>query len=59
MGAIRPRAHEKVPVHKLIPGQKYLANYNIEVPGGRGYWYDCIITQVNNIFVSTVFENWY
>lgn len=52
LGAIRPRAHEKVPVDKLIPGQKYLANYNIEVPGGRGYWYDCIITQVNNIFVS-------
>lgn len=50
---------EKIPVKDLKVGDKVLANYNIEVPGGRGYWYDCIITEVNNFFVNTVFENSY
>lgn len=50
--AIRPRVQEKIPVEDLKVGDKVLANYNIEVPGGRGYWYDCIITEVNNFFVG-------
>uniref|UniRef100_A0A1B6LJB4 RING-type E3 ubiquitin transferase n=1 Tax=Graphocephala atropunctata TaxID=36148 RepID=A0A1B6LJB4_9HEMI len=43
---IRPRAQEKIQFEHLKAGDKVLANYNIEDPTKRGYWYDCTISNV-------------
>ncbi|XP_054280834.1 E3 ubiquitin-protein ligase UHRF1-like [Macrosteles quadrilineatus] len=41
---VRPRAREEAPFKECKVGQKVLANYNVEEPHRRGFWYESIIT---------------
>ncbi|XP_056018667.1 E3 ubiquitin-protein ligase UHRF1-like isoform X2 [Ostrea edulis] len=41
---IRPRARKVIKVSDIKEGQKVMANYNVDDPELRGFWYDCIIT---------------
>lgn len=57
---IRPRAHRLLCLKDLKPGDMIMANYNLEEPLERGYWFDCKVTQVINTgtekkVVATVF----
>ncbi|KAG8253591.1 ubiquitin-like with PHD and RING finger domains 2 [Homalodisca vitripennis] len=45
---VRPRAQEKIPFEDIKVGDKVLANYNIEDPTKRGYWYDCVVSKVKS-----------
>ncbi|XP_062593706.1 E3 ubiquitin-protein ligase UHRF1-like [Saccostrea cucullata] len=41
---IRPRARKVIKLSDIKEGQKVMANYNVDDPDLRGFWYDCIIT---------------
>ncbi|KAK7010488.1 E3 ubiquitin-protein ligase UHRF1 [Biomphalaria glabrata] len=41
---IRPRARTLIRFQDVQVGQLIMANYNLEEPEMRGYWYDCIVT---------------
>ncbi|KAH9513390.1 E3 ubiquitin-protein ligase uhrf1 [Bulinus truncatus] len=41
---IRPRARTLVRFQDVKIGQYIMANYNLEDPETRGYWYDCCVT---------------
>lgn len=42
---LRPRARTNVPFKEINEGQKVMANFNVDDPEQRGFWYDCIITK--------------
>ncbi|KAH3867286.1 hypothetical protein DPMN_030412, partial [Dreissena polymorpha] len=42
---VRPRARTSIKFSDVTVGSVVLANYNIEEPEERGFWYDCIITE--------------
>lgn len=41
---IRPRARTNIKFSDINVGSVVMANYNIEEPDERGFWYDCVIT---------------
>ena len=41
---IRPRARTLLRFSDVQIGQHIMANYNVETPDTRGFWYDCCIT---------------
>lgn len=46
---IRPRAHAKVQLEDVNPGDVIMVNYNVDQPENRGHWYDC---KVKKVFLS-------
>lgn len=49
---IRPRARHVFDFRDLKIGDIVMANYNIENPKSRGYWYDVCITEINKTRTS-------
>ncbi|KAK4320574.1 hypothetical protein Pmani_008578 [Petrolisthes manimaculis] len=45
---VRPRAHKYIKLDEVKPGQVIMANYNLEDPEQRGYWFDCKVTEMVN-----------
>lgn len=45
---IRPRARKVLSLGDITEGQKVMANYNVDDPDLRGFWYDCIIKGKRN-----------
>lgn len=41
---IRPRARNNLKLSDIKEGQKVMANFNVDDPDQRGFWYDCVIT---------------
>ncbi|WAR31132.1 UHRF2-like protein [Mya arenaria] len=41
---LRPRARTNIKFADVKVGSVVMANYNIEEPEDRGFWYDCVIT---------------
>lgn len=41
---IRPRAYRKLSLEDLQRGDMIMANYNLEDPDQRGYWFDCKVS---------------
>lgn len=41
---VRPRAQTNIKFSDVAVGSVVMANYNIEDPEERGFWYDCVIT---------------
>ncbi|KAK3103860.1 hypothetical protein FSP39_022483 [Pinctada imbricata] len=41
---IRPRARSQIKFPEVKVGTKVMANYNVDEPKQRGFWYDCLIT---------------
>ena len=41
---IRPRARTSIKFSDVKVGDRVMANFNIEEPDDRGFWYDCLIT---------------
>ncbi|KAJ8306437.1 hypothetical protein KUTeg_016982 [Tegillarca granosa] len=57
---IRPRARKNLKLSDIKEGQKVMANYNVDDPDQRGFWYDCVITSKRDTrtikeLVATVF----
>ncbi|XP_050296174.1 E3 ubiquitin-protein ligase UHRF1-like isoform X2 [Anthonomus grandis grandis] len=46
---IRPRSYYVFKVPELMPEMTVLANFNIDSPKERGFWYDFHITQVGSV----------
>ncbi|GAB6026804.1 ubiquitin-like with PHD and RING finger domains 2 [Chamberlinius hualienensis] len=46
--SFRPLAWEIVPHDKVCVGDRILANYNIEEPKKRGFFYECTVTAISN-----------
>ena len=44
---IRPRAHTKIRYEDVKIGDVVMANYNIDEPQERGYWFDVCVTSVS------------
>ena len=42
---IRPRARTNITFAEINVGQRVMANYNVDDPEQRGFWYDCIVTK--------------
>jgi len=45
---VRPRARRQLPFDDVTVGSLVMANYNMEEPSERGFWYDCLITGKNS-----------
>ena len=45
---VRPRARHKVVFDELKVGDKVMVNYNYDDACARGYWYDSMVTRVQN-----------
>ena len=41
---VRPRAKTNIKFPDVKVGDIVMANYNMEDPDTRGFWYDCVIT---------------
>ena len=41
---VRPRARTNIKFSDVKVGDAVMANYNMEDPDTRGFWYDCVIT---------------
>ena len=41
---VRPRARTNIKFADVNIGHTVMANYNMEEPDERGFWYDCVIT---------------
>ena len=41
---VRPRARTSIKFSDVKVGDVVMANYNMEDPDTRGFWYDCVIT---------------
>ncbi|KAL4236714.1 ubiquitin-like with PHD and RING finger domains 2 [Mactra antiquata] len=57
---IRPRAKTIIKFSDVKVGSLVMANYNIEEPDERGFWYDCVITdkidtRTNKKLTATVY----
>lgn len=57
---LRPRAKTNIKFSDIKVGSVVMANYNIEEPDERGFWYDCVITdkvdtRTNKKLTATVY----